>query len=172
MAWDASHRVTLIVVSLLEVIVAIIIAMGIGGGWTEWEGKDVEGSNTGGADFGPCLVPSCAEESENSPERKPPRPLEKIFGIPLLLSPAILGAAPAIVRSFLKRIDLIWSIGYSMASIVLSSMLYLVIGALLLIGVVRYVLDPSLFPEIILFPLALAPLPWIVDRLIKAALGG
>lgn len=137
---------------------AWIIALGIGGGYAE-------------VSFS-CGAFGCTDEVGDGTVDKIHPFLEAIFGIPLLLSPAILGAAPAIVRSFLKRIDLRWSVGYSIASIVLSFLLYFAIGALLLIGIVRYVLDPSLFPEIVLFPLALVPLPWIVDRLIKAALGG
>jgi hypothetical protein len=56
------------------------------------------------------------------------------------------------------------SIGYSVISMVLSSLLYLVIARLLFIGILRYVLDPSLLPEIILFPVALLIIPWLVDR--------
>lgn len=153
-----------LVASLLEIVVAMVIAISIGGGWAEWEGGQREDDNKGGASFGPCLAPSCGEEAENAPARETPALLEAVFGVPLLISPIILGAVPAIVRSFSARDTLMHSIGYSVISMVLSSLLYLVIAGLLFIGILRYVLDPSLLPEIILFPVALLPIPWLVDR--------
>lgn len=170
--WSISHRTTLIAACCLEIVVAIIIAIGIGGGWTEWNGKDTVASDTGGANFGPCIAPSCGGKSGSIPKREPPALLEAIFGLPLLLAPAALGAAPTIVRSFSARFGLARSIAFSALSAALSSLLYFVIAALLFIGILRYVLDPSLFPEIILFPLALLPIPWSVDQLTRIILKG
>lgn len=153
--------------SLLEVIVAIVIAISIGGGWTNWEGKDRDAGDTSGTSFGPCLAPSCGEESESAIKREPPPVLEALFGVPLLLAPALVGALPAIVRSFLSRAGFARSVGFSLVSLLIRSVLYFLVSALLFIGIVRYVLDPSLLPEIILFPLALLPIPWVVDRVMR-----
>lgn len=168
--WSTSHGAALIVATLLEIGVAIVIAIGVGGGWTEWKGRDREPSNTGGASFGPCIAPSCGEESGGALEREPPPLLEAVFGVPLLLAPGLIGAVPAVVRSFSARVGFLWFAGFSLISVILGFVLYFVVGALLFIGILRYVLDPSLLPEIILFPLALLPIPWVVDRVVRILL--